>query len=70
MVGDKTLISIVRRSDRRSSWVQVGKTVGEITAVSYDSAQDRAVVRIYGDLRSVGSRDTAPSNQPTTRTTE
>lgn len=70
MIGDKTLISIIRRSDRRSSWVQVGKTVGEITAVSYDPTQDRAVVRIYGDLRSIGVRDTAPGNSPTRGTTE
>lgn len=47
-LGDATLLSIVRRSDQRSVWIPVGKTVGEITAVSYDSDRDQAVIRVNG----------------------
>jgi hypothetical protein len=48
VVGKETLLSITRQSDKRSSWIQVGKTVGEITAVSYDPKKDEAVIRVDG----------------------
>jgi hypothetical protein len=56
-LGSNTLLSVVRRSDRRSIWVPVGKTVGEITAVSYDPDTDQAVIRVRGNLLSVTMRD-------------
>lgn len=63
-LGSTTLLSVVRRSDKHSVWVPVGKTVGEITAVSYDPATDRAVIRVHGNLLSVTARDSASSAQP------
>lgn len=55
-VGDDTLISVMRRSDQRSVWVPVGKSVGEITAVSYNALSDEAVIRVRGQLLTVGMR--------------
>jgi hypothetical protein len=55
-LGSKTLLSIVRSSDRRSVWIPVGKSVGEITAVSYDPDSDQAVISVRGDLMSVQMR--------------
>ena len=62
-VGSTTLLSIVRRDDKRSLWVPVGKTVAEVTAVSYDPDVDRAVIRVRGNLMTVVARDvgTGPS---------
>ncbi len=59
MMGQKTLLSVSRRSDKRSVWVPVGKSVGEITAVSYDAEQDRAVIRVNGRLLTIGMHDSA-----------
>lgn len=56
-VGPNTLLSISRRSDHRSIWIPVGKTVGEITAVSYDPQTDRAVISVSGQRLSVRLRD-------------
>lgn len=47
-VGEDVLLSIVRQSDKRSLWVPVGKTVGEITVVRYDADNDLAVIRVGG----------------------
>lgn len=55
-VGDNTLISVMRRSDQRSVWIPVGKSVGEITAVSYNELSDEAVIRVRGQLLTVGMR--------------
>jgi hypothetical protein len=62
VVGKDTLLSIFRRSDKRSVWVSVGKTVGEITAVSYDPAADQAVIRVNGKLRTIGMRNGSPGS--------
>ena len=56
-LGSNTLLSVVRRSDRRSLWIPVGKTVGEITAVSYDPDTDQAVIRVRGNLLSLTMRN-------------
>lgn len=64
VVGPNTLLSISRRSDRRSIWIPLGKTVGEITAVSYDANSDRAVIRVNGRTVSVRMRDSSPAAQP------
>lgn len=49
VVGAETLLSITRESDKRSTWIAVGKTVGEVTVVSYNPASDRAVIRVGGN---------------------
>ncbi|MEO6001887.1 MAG: hypothetical protein ABIZ04_26810 [Opitutus sp.] len=71
-LGSNTLLSIVRRDDKRSLWVPVGKTVAEVTGVSYDPAEDRAVIRVRGNLFSVKMREpsAAPAAEPTARTAE
>lgn len=64
-MGSTTLLGVVRRSDKRSFWVPVGKTVGEITAVSYDATTDRAVIRVNGSLQTIALRDVgAPATAP------
>ena len=52
-LGSNTLVSIVRLSDRRSSWIPLGKTVGEVTAVSYNPDTDQAVIRVRGNLLTI-----------------
>jgi hypothetical protein len=63
-MGATTLLSVVRLSDKRSFWVPVGKTVGEITAVSYDPATDRAVIRVNGSLQTIALRDVGSPTSP------
>ncbi len=60
-VGDTTLLGINRRSDQRSVWVPVGKSVSGITAVSYDAASDRAVIEVNGRQLTLGLRAGAPA---------
>jgi len=59
-VGDTTLLGINRRSDQRSVWVPVGKSVSGITALSYDAASDRAVIEVNGRQLTLGLRSGAP----------
>lgn len=47
-LGDQTLVGLNRQQDKRSFWIPVGKTVGEITAVSYDPKTDQVVIRAEG----------------------
>jgi hypothetical protein len=56
-LGSSILLSIIRKSDRRSLWIPVGKTIGEVTAVNYDSETDQAVIRVRGNLLSVTMRE-------------
>jgi hypothetical protein len=70
-LGSTTLLSVIRKSDRRSIWVPVGKTVGEVTAVSYDPDSDQGVIRVRGNLLSITmsdsgvSSDSGSGNSPT-----
>lgn len=48
VVGKNTLLSVTNQTDKRSVWIPVGKTVGDITAVSYDAATEKAVIRAGG----------------------
>jgi hypothetical protein len=57
VVGKNTLLSITRRSDQKSFWVAVGKTAGEVTAVSYDAAMDNARIRVRGRLVTIVMRN-------------
>lgn len=45
VAGGNTFLSILRQGDQRSTWIGVGKTVGEITVLRYDPAKDLAVIR-------------------------
>lgn len=68
-LGKNTLLSILRRSDHRSVWVPVGKTVGEITAVSYDAQTDKAVIRVDDELFTLSLR-TGAASEPSTQAAE
>ncbi len=59
-VGNTTLLGINRRSDQRSIWVPVGKSVSGITALSYDAAADRAIIEVNGRQLTLGLRAGAP----------
>jgi hypothetical protein len=61
-LGSNTLLSVVRRSDRRSIWIPVGKTVGEVTAESYNPETEQAVIRVRGNLLSIAMRPFAESD--------
>ena len=69
-VGSTTLLSIVRRDDKRSLWVPVGKTVAEVTAVSYDPEADHAVIRVRGNLLTVVTRDASGNSAPAVKPAE
>jgi hypothetical protein len=55
-VGTTTLLSITRRSDRSSFWITVGKTVGEVTAVSYSPETNDARIQVRGRLVTIRRR--------------
>jgi hypothetical protein len=55
-VGATTLLSITRRSDRSSFWITVGKTVGEVTAVSYSPETNDARIQVRGRLVTIRRR--------------
>jgi hypothetical protein len=69
-LGSHTLLSVVRQSDKRSLWIPVGKTIGEITAVSYDSENDRAVIRVHGRMLSIAMNDTGAPAEPAPKAAE
>jgi len=68
VLNGETLLSITRESDKRSTWIPVGKTVGDITAVSYDPTKDEAVIRADGRELTLTIRKSvvvaAPVNRP------
>jgi len=67
VAGKATLLSIVRVRDKRSIWVPVGQTVGEITAISYDPKTDEATVRADGQLLKLSMRKSAVVSGPAAR---
>lgn len=71
-LGKDTLLGVTRRSDKHSVWIPVGKTVGEITAVSYDAGTDRAILRVEGRLITIAMRNglSAPDSPPHAQATE
>lgn len=66
VVGKGTLLSIIRRSDQRSFWVPIGKTMGEVTAISYDPDADTAVIRVRGQFITIGMRNDSVFFTPVT----
>lgn len=70
VLNGKTLLSITRESDKRSTWIPVGETVGDITAVSYDPKKDEAVIQAAGRELTLPIRKSvvvaAPANRPPT----
>ena len=56
VAGKATLLSIVRVKDKRSTWVAVGQTAGEITAVSYDPKTEQATIRADGKLITIAMK--------------
>lgn len=59
VLGKDTLVGVTRTSDKRSFWVPVGKTVGEVTVVSYDTTKDQAVIRANGQLQTLTMKKSA-----------
>ena len=64
VAGKATLLSIVRTRDKRSFWVPVGQTVGEITAVSYDPKTDQATIKAEGFSATRPGCDCPTGNPP------
>ena len=64
VVGKNTLVGIMRTSDKRSFWIQVGKTVGDLTAISYDASKDQAVIRANGKLQTLTMKKSAVVSGP------
>jgi hypothetical protein len=67
VVGKETLLSVLRQSDKRSVWIPIGKTVSEITAVSYNAKTDEAVIRVNGKDLTIAMRKSAVVSGPATR---
>jgi hypothetical protein len=59
VAGKATLLSITRVRDKRSTWVAVGQTNGEITAVNYDPKTDQATIRAEGQLLTLSLKKSA-----------
>lgn len=64
VLGADTLISVLRRSDQRSVWIPVGKSVNGISAVSYDAERDQAVIRVGDDTLTIRMNASAAATQP------
>lgn len=64
VLGDDTLISVLRHSDQRSIWIPVGRSAGGIAAVSYDAEHDRAVIRIDEQLLTIRMGAGTPPSHP------
>lgn len=56
VVGKDTLLGITRQSDKRSVWIPVGKTVADITAVTFNPQTDTAVIRTDGQVLTLTMR--------------
>jgi hypothetical protein len=67
VAGKATLLSITRVRDKRSFWVPVGQTNGEITAISYDPKTDQATIRAEGQLLTLSMRKSAVTAAPVGR---
>lgn len=67
VAGKATLLSITRVRDKRSFWVPVGQTVGEITAVSYDPKTDQATIKAEGQLLTLSMRKSVVVSAPVSR---
>ena len=67
VAGKATLLSIIRVADKRSIWVAVGQTVGEVTAVSFDPKTDEATIRANGKLLTLGLKKSAVVTGPAAR---
>ena len=67
VAGKATLLSITRVKDKRSSWVPVGQTVGDITAVSYDPKTDQATIRADGQLLTLTLKKSSVVSSPTVK---
>lgn len=52
----QTLIGITEKSTNKSFWIGLGKSVEGIEVVSCDPPEDRAVVRIGGELMTLSMR--------------
>ncbi len=64
VAGKATLLSITRVRDKRSVWVPVGKSSGEITAISYDPKTDQATIRAEGKVLTLTMRKSAVVSGP------
>ncbi|QYM79084.1 hypothetical protein K0B96_00265 [Horticoccus luteus] len=60
VMGQATLVGLIRRSDGRSFWVNVGETLGGVTVVSYDAAAERATLRVDGRQEIAAMRNASP----------
>lgn len=57
----QTMIGITEKSTNKSYWIGLGKIVEGIEVVTCDAAEDRAVVRIGGELMTLSMRSGSTS---------
>jgi hypothetical protein len=67
--GSQVIVCIYERLKKRSEWIPVGESSGEIQVVSYDAASDSAVVTVDGARKDLVMRQAtvasmAPSSDP------
>jgi len=60
----QTLVGINEKTTHRSLWVPVGQTVDGIEVMSCDAAQNRAVVKIGGQIRTLVMHESPTSTTP------
>lgn len=51
--GKQILVGIADRTSRKSQWIPVGRTVDGVEVVSCDPKQDRAVIRVNGETKTL-----------------
>jgi len=47
-VGNRTMINLYDKVQKRSFWVEAGKATGDLTVTKYDSAHDQITVKSHG----------------------
>ncbi|HWA10195.1 MAG TPA: hypothetical protein VG838_12150 [Opitutaceae bacterium] len=62
VVEGKTFVSLYEAADKRSHWVAVGASLGEVKVVSCDVEAETAVIRVAGELKTL----TLPKSTVTT----
>ncbi|PTY05623.1 hypothetical protein DB347_14735 [Opitutaceae bacterium EW11] len=62
--SSQTLVGITQTATKRSIWIPVGKTVEGIEVVSCDPKQDRAVIRVGGETKTLALRAATVTSAP------
>jgi len=67
--GKQTLVGIADRTTRKSQWIPVGRSVDGVEVLSCEPKQDRAVIRVNGETKTLALRAAPPPRAPSVTVT-